>query len=231
MAWGDNSLGSLGDGGSLERADLPVAVSGIGEVTAIAAGGEHALALLKTGKVMAWGDNEWGQLGNGTHTGPEICAQPESRHACAKTPVPVKHLSHVVAIAAGRHFSLALLRNHKVMAWGDNSGGQLGDGKGGSGTNRDLPTLVKPLTNAGVTAIAAGGFQSLALLGDRTVMAWGANDNGQLGDGTNTGPEHCTEGTSYTICGKQPRPVGGLSGVSVITSGGYHSLALIPATG
>jgi hypothetical protein len=90
-------------------------VSGLSSVTALAAGGGHALALLGNGTVMAWGNNIWGQVGDGTTTNRDL-------------PVQVSGLSGVVAIASGRAFSLALLKDGTVMAWGNNKYAQLGDG-------------------------------------------------------------------------------------------------------
>ena len=90
-------------------------VTGLSGVVAIAAGAEHSLALLNNGTVMAWGNNEQGELGNGTTTNTAV-------------PVAVTGLSHVVAIAAGGYHSLALLENGTVMAWGENEYGQLGNG-------------------------------------------------------------------------------------------------------
>src|SRR4249920_149313 len=86
---------------------VPVAVRGLTGVTAIAAGGAHALARLSNGTVMAWGDNINGQLGNGTTTSSEV-------------PVPVKGLTGVTAVSAGSLHSLALLSGGTVEAWGSN---------------------------------------------------------------------------------------------------------------
>ena len=93
MAWGNNVVGQLGDGTMTNRL-TPVAVTGLGGVTAIAGGGFHSLALLGDGTVMAWGANEAGQLGDGTTT---------DRH----TPVAVTELSNATAIAGGRSHTLA----------------------------------------------------------------------------------------------------------------------------
>ncbi len=94
---------------------MPVAVSGLNGVTAIAAGLGHSLALLSNGTVMAWGSNEYGELGDRTKTESDV-------------PVAVSGLSGVTAIAAGGIHSLALLSNGTVMAWGSNVFGELGDG-------------------------------------------------------------------------------------------------------
>lgn len=225
-AWGENDWGQLGDGthtgpstchagfagGSgytVGCSTKPVALSGLSGVVAIAAGAQHSLALLSDGTVMAWGDNEGGQLGDGTTSGPDHCYTETEPTQCSTSPVPVGGLSEVTAIAAGQNYSLALLRNGTVMAWGSNGMGELGNGSS-SGPD-DVPAPVTGLS--GVTAIAAGGDTSLALLSDGTVMAWGANEFGQLGDGSVTQSD-------------APVAVSGLSGVSSIAVGGA-SLALL----
>ncbi len=217
VAWGSNQDGQLGDGSRTGPeecefgkpcSDIPVPVSGLGEVTAIAAGSEHSLALLSNGTVMAWGYNINGQLGTPGED--------------SDVPVPVSGLSGVTAIAAGGDFSLALLSNGTVMAWGSNYNGQLGDSQRGYETNSDVPVPVSGLS--GVTAIAAGGGHSLALLRDGTVMAWGYNYWGELGDGTNMGPESCG---FVSGCSDKPVPVSGLSGVTSVAAGNNHSLALL----
>jgi alpha-tubulin suppressor-like RCC1 family protein len=209
MAWGSNYAGSLGNG-STANSDTPVPVSGLRHVQAISANGPHSLALLRNGKVMAWGDNEYGQLGDGTHTGPEICPSAGfSTVPCSKVPVPVSGLRNVIAISAGDDHNLALLNDGTVVAWGVNNDGQLGDG---STTDSDVPVAVHKLS--GVSAISAGGFHSLALLSDGTVASWGDNGNGQLGNGT-------------LLNGTEPAPVSGLSEVTTISAGLAHSLAVL----
>ncbi|MBV1849278.1 RCC1 domain-containing protein [Catellatospora tritici] len=166
-AWGNNQAGQLGDGTTANH-PVPGAVVGLQKVRAIAAGGFHSLALLDNGKVMAWGDNSRGQLGIGTNGGIQ------------RIPVEIVGLDNVKAISAGFLFSLALLDNGKVMAWGENGLGQLGIGT--SDGFSDNPIEVANLS--GVRAIAAGNSHSLALLENRRVKAWGANFDGQLGDGS-----------------------------------------------
>lgn len=153
------------------RNPTPVMVAGLDHVTAIAAGMRFSLALLDDGTVMAWGENEWGQLGDGTTVNSDV-------------PVKVQGLSDVVAIAAGDYHSLALKADGTVWAWGDNESGELGDG---TTTNSYTPVRVKGLS--GVTAIAAGEAHSLALKKDGTVWSWGNNENGQAGNGTQNRPD------------------------------------------
>jgi alpha-tubulin suppressor-like RCC1 family protein len=166
VAWGENLYRELGNGATNADSAAPEPVVGLKFVTAVSAGGRHGLALLANGNVVSWGDNESGQLGNGsTET--------------SNVPVAVTGLSGVKAIAAGANHSLALLNNGTVMAWGANEGGQLGNG---TTTGSEVPVAVKGLT--GVKAIAAGGAHSLALLNNGKVMAWGDDAAGQLGDGS-----------------------------------------------
>jgi alpha-tubulin suppressor-like RCC1 family protein len=163
-AWGFNQHGELGNG-TTESSDMPVAVSGLSGVVALAGGAHHSLALLDDGTVMAWGENFYGQLGNGTKANSDV-------------PVPVKGLTEVVAVVAGENHSLALLKNGTVMGWGKNTAGQLGNG---TTEDRWVPVAVNKLNE--VAAISAGGSFSLALLKNGTVMAWGENFYGQLGNG------------------------------------------------
>lgn len=206
-AFGDNISGQLGNGTSgVERNWEPKRVNGLVGVTAVAAGGEHALALLSNGKVMAWGANNSGQLGNGTTTKSDV-------------PVEVSELSEVVAISAGEGFSLALLKSGAVKAWGENNLGQLGDG---ATTNSHVPVAVSELS--GVTKLAAGKNFSLALLSGGTVKAWGYNEWGQLGDGTNTGPNVCKyTAEEENACSTSPVAVSNLSGAVAISAGNGSS--------
>jgi alpha-tubulin suppressor-like RCC1 family protein len=224
MGWGNNGAGELGDGTITQR-DVPVAVSGLSGVSAIAAGESHTLALLSNGTVDAWGYNNYGQLGNGTTGGPDTC---ESEVPCSTTPMPVSGLSEVQAIAAAGNHSLALLKNGTVMAWGEDTWGQLGDGTSGSETcTESLPcstTPVKVRGLSGVKAISAGPYDSYALMENGTVMSWGVNGSGELGNGSTTGPESCTNAVA---CSNTPVAVSGLNGVSAIAGGGLHGLALL----
>jgi alpha-tubulin suppressor-like RCC1 family protein len=215
VAWGNNGAGELGDGTTTQRS-MPVKVSGLSGVTAIAAGESHSLALLSNGTVMAWGRNDWGQLGNGSITGPETCSE---FLACSTTPEVVSGLSGVKAIAAGHNFNLALLSNGTVMAWGQNTWGQLGDGTstGPETCAESLPCSATPVAVSGlsgVKSVAASGGDGLALLENGTVTDWGYGNGGQLGNGSTTQSD-------------VPVAVSGLSTVTAIAGGGGHGLALL----
>jgi alpha-tubulin suppressor-like RCC1 family protein len=196
-AWGDNSAGELGNA-SLTGQLVPVEVRGLSGVRSLAAGSRFELALLSNGTVAAWGDDTFGQLGNGT----------ASSNGDAETPALVQGLTGVVAVAAGMEHSLALLRNGTVMAWGDNSNGQLGNGSTRSSVK---PVRVRGLT--GVKAVAAGALFSLALLSSGKVVAWGDNQSGQLGNDTLNDSD-------------TPVPVTGLTSVTAIAAGGQFAMAL-----
>jgi alpha-tubulin suppressor-like RCC1 family protein len=202
MAWGANDSGQLGNGTTTDS-PVPVAVSGLLiEATTIAAGWGHSLALLSNGKVMAWGKNGSGQLGNGTTVNSDV-------------PVEVTGLAgEAKAIAAGNEFSLALLKSGKVMAWGANTEGQLGNGTTVKSTG---PVEVTGLSEE-VKAIAAGKLYSLAILKGGTVVAWGKDNNGELGNGA--------EKNSAT-----PVAVSGLTKVGAVAAGGNHSMAMLEGNG
>ena len=150
-AWGFNLDGQLGNGTNTTTypygLDTPVQVLGLTGVIAIAGGGAHSLALKSDGTVWAWGQNNKGQLGNGSFTG-------------SNTPVQTSGISGVTAIAGGVSHSLALKSDGTVWAWGYNLDGELGNG-----TYTDSNTPVEVSGLSGVTVIAGGGFHSLALVG------------------------------------------------------------------
>ena len=198
--WGLNDFGGLGDGTTMDRL-TPVFVKGLESgVVALAAGDYHTCALTAVGGVKCWGYNGVGGLGDGTTTD-------------RLTPVFVNGLrSGVVAIAAGNHHTCALTKVGGAKCWGANAGGQLGDG---TTTDRLTPVFVNGL-NSGVAAITTGKtYHTCALTKAGGAKCWGANDDGQLGDGTTT--QRLT-----------PVFVNGLnSGVAAIAVGGHHTCALI----
>ena len=167
-AWGNNLKRQLGEGIPVYATyyGTAVKVSWLREITAITSGYSHSLAQRYNGNVQAWGNNEYGQLGDGTAT------------EMMEIAVDVSGLEYITAIAGGEAHSLALKNDGTVWAWGNNGSGQLGDG-----TITDKTTAVQVNGLGDITAIAGGGYNSLALKNDGTVWAWGSNSYGQLGNG------------------------------------------------
>ena len=177
FAWGFNRLGQLGDGGGEPMSTTSVAVSGLSSgVTKIAAGWGHSLAV-QNGGVYAWGENFYGQLGDGTGFD-------------RSTPVAVSGLtSGVTSIAAGYLYSLAVQNGH-VYAWGNNEQGQLGDGT--ITTHQLAPELIDPADLNNIIAVAASFNSSYALSSDGSLWVWGDNNYSELGLGTTDNQLHPT---------------------------------------
>ncbi len=260
-AWGGNQYGKLGDGTTTNRA-LPVTVSGLNNVRAVACGGDHSLALTYDGTVFAWGHNNLGQLGNNAIPDSAVPVQVKgvggvgfltdvvsiacgSQHCLAvksdgsvyawggnqsaelgigvtdtsphRTPVAVKAvtgngaLTDVVNIASYAQFTLAVMRDSTVVAWGDNTYGQLGNNTTTRGLRpaNVLTTGGTPLDS--VFQVACGAAHSVAIQG-ANALAWGLNTSGQLGDGTTTNR-------------KLPVAVSGLDNVNIVACGAFHTLA------
>lgn len=225
MAWGANNAGQLGNGTTTDS-DTPVHVSGLSDVVAIAAGPAHSLAVLEDGTVMAWGSNAAGQLGIGTNTGPESCkGKFDPEVACSQMPVAVGGINEAISVTAGggqgaEGRSLAVLEDGTVLGWGENYGGMLGIGSS-SGPETchhnswELPCSKVPAAVLGLTeveSVVAGWGHNLALLESGTVMGWGTNQFGQLGEGT-------TEDTEFPVA------VDGLNGASLLAAGAWTSYA------
>lgn len=134
----------------------------------LALGGHHSCALLADHTVVCWGENNYGQLGDGTTT-------------VHRRPAPVPGLTDVSEIAAGESSTCARVDDGSVLCWGGNQQGQLGDG---TTDTRLLPTPVMGLTNA--VQLSMGSLHTCARLVDSSVVCWGYNASGQLGDGTTT---------------------------------------------
>ncbi len=201
VGWGMNGHGELGAGfGGPPHTPVEAMPSLAGAVQVVSTY-FSSYALMPDGTVWAWGGNVWGQLGNGdrlTHI----------------VPVQVQGLTGVKEIAAGGAHAIALLSDGRVATWGADGWGTLGNGTtahGRRGTGNQ-PGLVPVFPDVqGAVAVAAGGADDAALLADGTVLAWGENRNGQLGDGT-------TEEKDV------PTPVAGLTNVRAIALGGESSL-------
>jgi len=220
LAWGENGSGQLGVG-TTSGPDLcgmdfcagvptPVQLTSQRELRSFAAGSGFGLAVVGDGDALAWGEDEAGQLGNGTMEGSDV---PQAVCAPTATAPCQRPLGAVTQVSAGWEYGLALRRSRRVFAWGANALGELGDGQT---TASDVPVRVPGLH--GVRAISAGGQHALALLANGTVVAWGSNHDGELGDG---------ETESEQPYSDVPVAVKGLAGVKQISGGGDLSMALL----
>ena len=148
--WGGNGSGQIGDGTYRER-PVPVQVNGIGpqHISAIAAGGDFSMVLGSDGSVWDWGDNFYGQLGDGNNYIAIVPVQAQGPG------------TGITQISAGANHALALLSNGTVQAWGYNGAGQLGNGTYASNVANPSPVQVTGLGS--VTQISAGANFSLAV--------------------------------------------------------------------
>ena len=170
-AWGYNFFGQLGNGTTADSNSKPVQVSELDGIEAIAAGGSFSLALKDDGMVWAWGNNWFGQLGDGTTTdGTQttcevtmIGGRTSSSCPDSNTPVQMSEVGGIESIAAGGAHGLALKDDGTVWAWGMNQDGQLGNGTYTLGTSTPgINTPVQVGNLSAVNAIAGGGDHSLA---------------------------------------------------------------------
>jgi alpha-tubulin suppressor-like RCC1 family protein len=240
-AWGYNFEGQLGDGTTTDHL-TPTQVISLTDVSAIAAGWFHSLVLKSDGSMWAWGANWDGELGSGSLDG-----NVDSAHPIPQQVVGLD--TGVIGLAAGPYHSLAWKADGTPWAWGRNLQGQLGDG---TTSSVGVPQIVPGLAN--VASIAGGWGHSLALKSNGSVWAWGLNDAGQLGDGSGSvasgvpvlavpqtvagdwawGQANLDRGWLHARSGNRPdsfyRPypgvIPGLSSISVIAAGYYHSLAI-----
>ena len=217
-AWGLNQEEQLGDGNTT-NSSTPVQVSGLTSIVKLGGRGYHSLAVKSDGTVWTWGWDEYGALGNGV----------DDSNNDYLVPIEVAGVSNPIMVTAGFNFSVALMQDHTLVAWGNNEEGEIGDG---TTTNRLTPIPVPGIDQ--VVWVSAGWTHMVAIRADGTVWTWGANnwqgafdcedtyDNnnlgfycgyGMLGDGT--------ENDHYT-----PEQVSGLSG-AIMALGGDSSTSVL----
>ena len=157
--WGYNNSGQLGDGTSTDRLTPVQEATGTADWVAVAAGSIHTMALKSNGTLWTWGNNSWGQLGDGTTT-PRLTPVQEATVATDWN-----------AIAVGTYHTVARKADGTLWSWGQNEFGQLGDG-----TITGRLTPVQEATEAtDWAAVAAGSNHTVALKADGTLWAWGQN--------------------------------------------------------
>jgi len=177
--WGNGTKGQLGDGTN-RYMYTPVQVHGVSDsgyltgVAQISAGESHICAVKTDGTAYCWGTNSYGERGDNTGYG--YIDVPAQVHGVNDS----GYLTSVSQISDGSSHTCALKTDGSVVCWGKNDNGQIGDN---TTTQRNVPTQVSGLTS-GVSAIATRGLHTCALKTDGSVVCWGGNAGGQLGDGT-----------------------------------------------
>ncbi len=165
-SFGFNANGALGDGTTTDK-NSPVQIGAqCSWARSFSTGYAHTVAVANDGTLWAWGQNNAGQLGDGTTTN-------------RLSPVQIGTESDWLHVSAGSWHTIALKENGTLWAWGYNANGQLGDGT----TNTHYSPVEIGSANDWLS-ISTGGWFSIALKNNGTLWAWGENINGQLGDGT-----------------------------------------------
>lgn len=179
FVWGQNTSGQFGNG-TTRNSNTPLEI-GLAEllagetVIAISGGINHTLALTDSGRIYAWGDNSFGQLGIGNDTSYTLPVLVDMTGSLSG--------KEVISVVAGNRHSLALTNSGEVYSWGNNVNGQLGTGRLG---NSNVPVSVDmgdALAGKSVRSISNNGDHTLALTHDGQVVSWGWNGYGQLGHG------------------------------------------------
>jgi alpha-tubulin suppressor-like RCC1 family protein len=194
---GQNQFGQLGVGDNDHRNEL-TQTGGDWDWVKITAGPAYLLAIKENGTLWAWGFNDYGQLGDGTKIEKNV-------------PTLIGSIEDIWLDVSAKGHTLAIKSDGTLWSWGRNMYGQLGLGDMGDGTDRTVPTQVG--SDNGWVSVAAGLSHSLALREDGTLWAWGQNQHGQLGLGTND---------SQNI----PTQVGNDNYWVFIAAGNWHSLAI-----
>jgi alpha-tubulin suppressor-like RCC1 family protein len=200
--WGYNGVGQLGDTTKVAKR-VPTAVSGMSAgVATVGLGQAHTCAVTTVGALKCWGDNQYGEIGDGTMTE-------------RVTPTQVSGLTSGIATVSGGGFeTCALSTSGEIRCWGTNEFSQLGVGILVL-ARRTTPWPVTGL-GSGLATVGAGARHTCGLTTTGAVKCWGSNQFGQLGDGS-----------TFPVDRPVPATVSGLgSGVAAIAVGGYHACAL-----
>ena len=276
-AWGFNGDGELGDGTTTGR-DSPEQIGSETNWAQVSAGYNHSVAVKTDGTLWAWGFNGDGELGDGTISGPScsgFCrtspeqvgtdtnwahvyagvndtlaiktdgtlwawglnrngdlgdggtSEPSCGGSCIPGPEQIGTDTHWAQLSTGSGFTLAVKTDGTLWAWGTNDWGQLGDGTDDTGPQscNGIACSTSPEqigSDTTWTQVDSGYVHTVAVKTDGSLWAWGRNDFGQLGDGTNTGPQSC----AGFVCSTSPERIGTDTNWARVSAGGYESVAV-----
>lgn len=209
--WGRSSSMPFGNGkqNDSSKQESPVELPGIAGAKSAAAGETFALILLSDGRVAAWGQNSYCEVGNGNSAKPE--RRPHQVRV-VNAPVILTTIINAAQLAAGRRNAGALLSDGTVMMWGTAEYGLLGPSDLKDYECASVPRSVSGLM--GIRQIAIGTDHALALKGDGTILAWGQGRSGQLGNGS-------------TAASVNPVVVQGITNAIAVAAGHEMSMALL----
>jgi len=196
VCWGFGGEGQLGIGTTVSMSLTPLDVVMLSDASQIDLGNEHSCAARRTGQVSCWGNGASGRLGIG-----DTVSQPAPFNTM---------FADAAEVACGEDFTCVRGTDRRVACVGGNGSGQLGSDLGAL----SLTPVLVPVVNAVSLSIATRGSYACAILPDESVSCWGANESGQLGDGTTTSRS-------------MPMPVLGLAGVQQLATGSQHACALL----
>ncbi|MCL2045025.1 MAG: stalk domain-containing protein [Oscillospiraceae bacterium] len=228
-SFGNNAYGQLGDGTrttyldkgywldldyndnleTKENNDKSIPVKIMDDVVAISAGSIHNLAIKSDGSLWSWGNNEYGEIGDGSISVKDASYNIVQDNA---RPTPVRIMEDVVFISAGYSHNLAIKNDGSLWAWGDNNHGKLGDGTGYSHDSSGKYNRLSPVKVLDdVIYASAGGDHSFAIRIDGNLWAWGDYTRQ-----TDTGGVNRAKNTPIRI----------MSDVAIVSAGAWHSLAV-----
>ena len=202
--WGENDYGQLGDGTEDTNRLTPTVVSGGLKFTSINAGRQHTCALTSAGVAYCWGENDDGQVGDGTDTN-------------RLTPTAVSGGLKFTSIDAGDSDTCALTSAGAAYCWGYDQGGSLG-----TGVAEDANTPQAVIGGHTFISISAGDDHTCGLTTAGAAYCWGYNEDGELGDGT----------TDFSNAAGPRAVIGNLKFASVMANGhnsGNHSCGITTA--
>lgn len=199
-AWGKNNAGQLGLSDTVNRS-TPVQVAGQWRQIAASADATfpHTLAIGLDGTLWAWGDNTYGQLGDGTTT-------------AKSSPIQVGSESTWSTVANGERYSVALKSDGSLWAWGSNFYGEIGNGT--ALNNYSVPQQIGNLTNW--RWISAKNAATYAVKQDGSLWSWGYGEQGQLGNGQ----------SGLSALRSSPQQVGSLTNWKTVTGGYQYAFAI-----